>query len=193
MEEIFFTSDTHFGHANCMKFCPDTRLGSDVDEMDELLIQAWNNKVKPRDRVYHLGDFSFHKKEKTVEIISRLNGHIHLIEGNHDRQLDSVEGRSLFVSKQIYKTITIDKTRIVLMHTPIESWDRMHYGSLHLHGHTHGGFSKHPSKVIKNRMDVGVDTRVECDMAPYRIDEVLHRLKESNDEIEKYEWVRVLK
>lgn len=180
MENRFFTSDTHFSHKKILEFCRETRLGDTVDEMDELLIQAWNSKIKPKDIVYHLGDFSFAPQVKTIKIIKRLNGFIHLIEGNHDRQLDSTNCRGLFESKSVYKTVTIGDTRCVLMHFPISSWDRMRYGSLMLHGHQHGGVSNHidTSGIIKNRMDIGVDTRVEKDMAPYHIDEVIKLIKE---------------
>jgi calcineurin-like phosphoesterase family protein len=52
--------------------------------MDETLIQRWNAKVKPEDRVYHLGDFMFAQREQILAMINRLNGHKILIEGNHD-------------------------------------------------------------------------------------------------------------
>jgi calcineurin-like phosphoesterase family protein len=80
--DIFFTSDTHFGHSKVIEY--EDRPFADADEMDRLLIQNWNQKVQPGDLVYHLGDVSFHKKEKTRELLKKLNGIKICIRGNHD-------------------------------------------------------------------------------------------------------------
>lgn len=55
--KIWFTSDTHFGHNNIMKFCQ--RPWKTVEEMDNALIQNWNSVVGENDIVFHLGDFAF--------------------------------------------------------------------------------------------------------------------------------------
>lgn len=180
MQDKWFTSDTHFYHKRILDFCRETRLGNDHEEMTELLVQAWNGRVKPNDDVYHLGDFSFGTREKTLAIMRRLNGRVHLVEGNHDRQLESGELKAWFESFQIYKTLTVGNQRFVMMHYPIESWDRMQHGTIHLHGHLHGD-NHHECRIVKNRFDVGVDTRRECDMAPYHLDELMVRIKEQND------------
>lgn len=52
----FFTSDTHFGHVNIILYC--NRPFASVLEMNEQVIARWNDRVGPRDTVYHLGDFA---------------------------------------------------------------------------------------------------------------------------------------
>ena len=54
---IWFTSDTHFGHKNILKFCK--RPWDTVEEMVEGLIQNWNRVVGKDDLIFHLGDFAF--------------------------------------------------------------------------------------------------------------------------------------
>ena len=55
-EHLFFTSDTHFSHANIMKFCG--RPFKNVGEMNNTIIKNWNDVVGPEDTVFHLGDLA---------------------------------------------------------------------------------------------------------------------------------------
>ena len=55
----FYIADTHFDHANMLKFEPEARPFLNVDDMNEAIIENWNAKVKPGDEVYILGDFCF--------------------------------------------------------------------------------------------------------------------------------------
>jgi calcineurin-like phosphoesterase family protein len=86
----------------------------------------------------------------------RLNGTKTLIAGNHDSKIvNSSEFRDCFVSIHDYLSITFDKVKVIMFHYPIAEWDQMHRGSVHLHGHLHGG----KSGMEKYRcMDVGMDT-----------------------------------
>lgn len=83
---VWLTSDTHFGHKNILAFLsPDgtpMRPFASVEEMDEIMVQRWNEVVKPSDHVYHLGDVAM--KRPDLKTVKRLNGHKRLIFGNHD-------------------------------------------------------------------------------------------------------------
>ena len=57
MPNIFAISDTHFGHSNIIKYCD--RPFHSVSEMNEKLIDNWNNIVTEQDHIYHLGDVYF--------------------------------------------------------------------------------------------------------------------------------------
>lgn len=87
---IYYIADMHFGHKNVLRF--DNRPFADTDLMDEVLIHNWNERVTGEDIVYVLGDAFWKNEENSVKIIQRLNGHKHLIRGNHDR----VHGRLRF-------------------------------------------------------------------------------------------------
>lgn len=80
---IFFTSDLHLGHENCIRLC--NRPFSSIEEMDETLIENWNHKVTGKDTVYILGDLIYRSQKPPEEYLRRLRGKKHLILGNHDR------------------------------------------------------------------------------------------------------------
>ena len=135
MKNIFFISDTHFGHANMLKFVnyDGTRMRpfNSIEEIDELMIENWNKIIKPTDRVYHLGDVCYHCGNRD-QIMSRLNGKKVLIKGNHDR--DQL-GWYMKYFEDIRGTIHIDGNYL-LSHFPIhpDSKGRFIRG---LHGHIH--------------------------------------------------------
>ena len=81
MKNYFVIADTHFGHANIIKFC--NIPFNTVQEMGVKLIQLWNETVNKNDVVFMLGDFAF-GKDIIPQIVPLLNGEKILIKGNHD-------------------------------------------------------------------------------------------------------------
>jgi calcineurin-like phosphoesterase family protein len=144
---IWFTSDTHFGHANIIKYS--NRPFTDVDEMDKILIQNWNAKVRPDDTIYHLGDFAFHHFKRYRD---QLLGHIHFIKGNHDKEADKNKHR--FESYHNLSQISVDGQPIVLCHYAMRVWNKSHHGAWQLYGHSHGSLPDDPNSLS---FDVGID------------------------------------
>lgn len=171
MSNIWVTSDTHFGHKSILKFCPETRPFDNVSDMDEELINSWNECVKPNDTIYHLGDFSFHNESNTEHILRKLNGNIILILGNHDKIMNRSSLKKYFELQTDYYTLKINKKKICMFHYPIFEWDGMHRGAFHIHGHLHS------SRILGHSMDIGVDSRVS--MQPYNIDEIIEILSKN--------------
>jgi len=171
VENIWFTSDTHFSHKNIIKHC--FRPFKTEHDMDERLIHNWNSVVGKNDVVFHLGDFLFYSgsNRETTEIVeeylSVLNGKKHLVIGNHD-------GRAIIRARgweSVQDTLMVkayNDKKIILNHFCQLVWDKAHYGSWHLYGHSHGTLGQDKdvhrySKLINflvTRMkmhDVGVD------------------------------------
>jgi calcineurin-like phosphoesterase family protein len=149
----WFTSDTHYGHANIIGYS--NRPYDSVIEMREDFITNWNAVVRPGDLVYHLGDFAFTKPEEAVKILNRLNGQKYLVWGNHDKRLRKEKD---FMEKWVWckdlTEISIGDQKIVLCHYPMLTWNKSHRGSWNLHGHCHGSLKPDPHSL---RVDVGVD------------------------------------
>lgn len=157
-DNVFFVSDTHFNHPNVIRYCD--RPFHDVNDMNRGMISNWNQLVRPGDHVFHLGDFAMKSGPMPIpDIVDQLNGTIHLVTGNHDKV--AWQHRDCFEWVKPYHDLNLghyanhlNQINIVMMHYPIEVWDRRHYGSIHIHGHVHSG-----SKITaQNRVDVGVDS-----------------------------------
>jgi len=145
----FFTADTHWNHKNIIRYC--NRPFSSIEEMNQALIDRWNSKVAPGDRVYHLGDFAFGKKEDILKLTRALNGSTIIIEGSHDHIGEP--GNYGFSSKHPLLNISIDGTPITLCHYAMRVWHKSHYDAWHLYGHSHGAL-RTPGKTL----DAGVDS-----------------------------------
>ncbi len=78
----FLTSDTHFHHRNVISYC--NRPFKSVEEMNEKMIERWNDRVTDKDTVFHLGDFGLGNKKNLSPIAARLKGNKVLLKGNHD-------------------------------------------------------------------------------------------------------------
>ena len=174
MTRHWFTSDHHFGHATIIKYTH--RPFSSVQEMNETLIYRWNERVSPTDIVYHLGDLTCIKGKKDRlktlnSVLPRLNGHICFIRGNHDR----IETHERFMWSDNLREIRVpygDKKEqlIVLCHYAMRVWNKSHYGSWMLWGHSHGSLKEDPHALS---FDVGVDTN---NYYPYSFEEVQERM-----------------
>ena len=154
-QNIHFTSDYHVGHANVIKF--DKRPFSSVEEMNQELIKRWNSVVSDDDTVFYLGDLFYRCRfEMVKEFVDSLNGKIHFIMGNHDRYRDikkldrfeKIHGNDTSLGGATIQIKDKDANRgyqdIILCHYAILSWNKGHYGSWHLHGHSHQSLMMNP-------------------------------------------------
>lgn len=171
----FLTADTHFGHANIIRYCG-RPFGSAL-EMTERLIANWNAVVNPKDTVWHLGDFAMKLSDReTAEIFHALNGRKRLIIGNHD--LDK-KGRLVQATARLpWETapahqaeIKHDGHRIVLAHYAGLVWNGMHRGAFQAFGHSHGGLPGLPGSI-----DVGVDVQ---NFTPITVEDFVRQAQES--------------
>jgi calcineurin-like phosphoesterase family protein len=142
---IWFTADNHFGHKRIIELA--NRPFDSIEQMDEVMIERWNNCIAKGDLVYHLGDFSFADQDL---YLSRLNGQKRFVKGNHDH--------SNRMSKTGWQTINemldirVNDTSIVLCHYALRVWSKSGHGSLHFYGHSHNNLPGDSQCC-----DVGVD------------------------------------
>jgi len=180
---VFITSDTHYAHKNICRGVTDWRtqdgeipVGSTrdfdtIEQMNERLVNGINNVVGQDDTLIMLGDVSFGGFENIGIFLDRLIcKNIHLILGNHDHHIenDRENIQSKFLSVQHYLEVNINDKNFVLCHYPLQSWNGLNKGVIHLHGHVHLPANRKFGNG--KRMDVGVDGN---DMVPYSIDGII--------------------
>jgi calcineurin-like phosphoesterase family protein len=151
------------------------RPWTDPDEMDEEMVRRWNDRVRPKDRVYHLGDVVINRK--ALATLARLNGDKVLIRGNHDIFQDE-DFRPYF--RSIRGCHVMDG--MILTHIPIHPESLGRFGT-NIHGHLHSN-----RVMIKTRwgntdqFDETIDVRYHCvcveqtDFAPILFEDVIKRI-----------------
>jgi len=183
---IWFTSDTHFGHKNIVRGTSgwdltgshqSTRDFDTLEEHNYALLKSINSVVKSDDILYHLGDWSFGGHENIKRFRDQINcREIHLIFGNHDQHIEPSDSpyRGLFASCNYVKQISVNvdrkfgvvgKQKFFLSHYSHRVWNQSHHGIIHLYGHSHNTLPG-----LGRSMDVGVDTN---NLFPYHIDEIM--------------------
>ena len=186
--KVWIISDTHFGHKNICRGVtawrlPDgsipisqTRDFDSISEMNEIIVNNINSVVGQDDVLIHLGDWSFGGFENIKIFRDRIVcKEIHLILGNHDEHIEKNRDgvQELFASVNHYTKLMYKFETLVLMHYPIDSWDGLNKGHIHLHGHCHLPQQKVFGKG--RRMDVGIDGNMF--FMPYELDNVIKIVK----------------
>lgn len=185
MPSVFLVSDTHFGHSGVCRFTRNDgvtklRPWDNADEMDEAMVKAWNERVRPTDKVYHLGDVVINRR--ALSIMHRLNGDKVLIRGNHDIFKDT-DYREHFRELRAYHVMN----GMILSHIPLHPESLGRFGT-NIHGHLHANrvmIAKHKGATPE------VDVRYHCvcveqtpDFAPILFEDVVARIKEEGGEVD---------
>ena len=190
-QRLWFTSDTHYNHAN---ICTATTKWIDpvtcreflsLEQMNSHLIANINEKVEQDDILFHLGDWSFGGFEQIQKFRDSIFcKNVHIITGNHDHHIENdKEGcQKLFSSVNKYLNLVVKwnvgtplmgEQRFALMHFPIASWDNMARGAIHLHGHVH--FPADKRIGVGKMMDVGCDGN---ELYPIEMSEILKLMRD---------------
>lgn len=117
MGQKYYIADTHFGHANIIKF--DGRPFLNTQEMEQTIIKNWNERVTKNDTVYILGDFCWDLEDEWIRILDQLKGKKVLIRGNHDLKNPSANLKKRFLKICDRDEVKDNGRRIIVDHYPI--------------------------------------------------------------------------
>jgi calcineurin-like phosphoesterase family protein len=191
MPSVFLVSDTHFGHLGVCRFMREDgvtklRPWDSPEEMDEEMIRRWNDRVKPTDKVYHLGDVVINRR--ALPTLARLNGDKVLIRGNHDIFRDD-EYRQYFRELRAYHVMN----GCILSHIPLHPESIGRFG-VNIHGHLHArrvkkirGVDVKTGQLLYSNEN---DLRYHCvcveqtDYTPILFEDVLKRIREEGGSVE---------
>lgn len=194
-QNVHFVSDLHWDHNRDFIWGAPGRAYKDVHEMNRDIIWQWNANVGANDIAFHLGDTIFGDKDgtKLIKLYDRLNFKVlYELWGNHTsgvkhvyRELLKEHGYSedvdvypleleLAPGKKVvflgdYAEVMVDHQRFVLCHYPMESWNGIAKGNIHIFGHCHGNLPQNNTK----RIDVGWDQK----RRPLHANEIVDMLK----------------
>lgn len=164
-ERTWIISDTHFGHANIIKYC------NRPYDHNGIMLRNWEELIQPQDYVLHLGDVSiWHRSHaRWAQVTKTLPGKKFLILGNHDGQ---------WTEKQWYGVAGFTVTPpfvhdgIYFSHYPTAPSPQWEY-NVHGHSHTHAPFRKY-EKMQTTYYNVSVEG---TSYKPIRLGEILNELR----------------
>jgi calcineurin-like phosphoesterase family protein len=160
----YVISDLHLGHRNIIHYCRRPFFSS--EEMDNILTRNWNHKIGPADEVFYLGDLCHGKNSAPAsEYLSRLNGRIHIISGNHDEAIPGA-----VQSLQFH----CDTTDLFLIHDPAQAPADFH--GWVIHGHMHNNDVRTYPFVNAGTRTINVSAEL-VDYTPVSLDEICRFLK----------------
>lgn len=144
MNNVWVCGDFHFCHNKEFIYKP--RGFETVEEMNTILISNFNSVVNPEDEVYMLGDFMLGGADMLdagLAIASQLNGHLHLVRGNHDtdKRWEAYKNLPNVVEMQNAIYISYQKHHFYLSHYPTFTGnlekESLKQCLLNIHAHTH--------------------------------------------------------
>lgn len=180
MPERWFISDTHFFHEKLLSFEKEDGHKcrsefSSIEEHNEVIVERWNARVKPGDKVWHLGDVALGLKgieyeTKLHPLLNRLNGRKDLIVGNHDKLKNKIL-QNHFRRWELWKAYGHEDQEFAftLTHIP-QRLDQLRKSHINIHGHIHEKLMDDPHYI-----------NVCCEhtnYAPVNLDEILQIIKQ---------------
>lgn len=155
--KTYLISDLHLGHRSIIRFCK--RPFSSVDSMDRSIVKKWNETVKNSDNVYFLGDLT--RRGSTQRGLTRLNGKITFIFGNHD---------DFIKTARHHEVLTYKGHSFLLVHDSAEVPD--HWNGWVIHGYKHNNCMSYYPFINGTRKRINISAEL-IDYRPLDIDQLL--------------------
>lgn len=176
MPSVYLVADPHWSHHGVCRFlkADGTKLRpwDNPKDMDEAMIDLWNQTVKPKDKVYVLGDWCINRR--ALDVGPKLNGDKVLIKGNHDIfRLE--EYTPTFRDIRAYHVLK--GQNVILSHIPVHPGQLNRYTGGNIHGHMHSN-----SLEDKRYLCVSVE---QTDFKPILMERALELLKMQTQSVDK--------
>lgn len=189
MVRRWFCSDWHLFHTNILGFS-DMPFKT-IEEHDEALVTLHNERVKPEDHFYMLGDATLIRgsksnQERFINYAKKFNGHGRIFLGNHDHFDAKVYLEAGF--EKILATWR-DEQGIIYSHFPLHP-STLSSVRANVHGHIHTHDSPPPAVHIYKSGYRSIAPYINVCMekinyAPIDFDELSTKIEEARAKFEK--------
>lgn len=141
-----YISDLHLFHKNVTKAGKnfDSRPYENIEEMNDDILQRWNNSVTNIDHVYICGDliwkFNNENRDEAMRILNAMNGNLHLIVGNHDKVKSALFKKrfeEIVFYKRVQDYLDGEQVQVVLSHYYMPFYEGHYHNTVLIHGHSH--------------------------------------------------------
>lgn len=146
--------------------------------MNEAIVERWNEVVTPNDEAYVLGDLMLNDNAAGLEYLSRLNGTIYVIRGNHDtdNRIELYNNHPKIAGVFDAKYLRYNGYHFYLTHYPCLTGnlekESLKACTLNLYGHTHQRDNFYEDRPYMYH--VGVDSH---DCRPVSIDQIIEDMR----------------
>lgn len=198
---IYFMSDLHYNHRNILTMNDKRSEFECIENMNKYILEELKTKLTPEDILFDLGDMVWkseaHELIKIIDSIPTKN--FYKLWGNHDNfnLFKSVEDKFTLLTDYIdiqIKDQEGEQYQVSLFHYPIEDFNHMFHGGLHLFGHVHGSLDKEYATGNNPRLmaDVGFDSALAKKAGSFLIpiETVIDWFKEKTDGDNFVHWAR---
>lgn len=148
--KIFVTSNQQFGRPNAIE--SNKRPFKSIEEMNNGLVNSWNSVVSEEDKVYVLGNFAW-DPETAEDAVTRLNGEIIVIAGEHDTALQELDSMKNLLTNVEYNESAIEyflDAGVTMSYWPLLDWPGKKKGILSVIGHGNKKFKTDHKKGVIN-------------------------------------------
>lgn len=164
--DTWIISDTHFGHANIIKYC------NRPVEHNRIMARNWREVIHESDTVLHLGDLAVWYGDTRpfwLKFAKNLPGQKFMLKGNHDKGTDE------FFAEYGYTIVPefiqeFKGQRVLFSHHPDE--DRLGQWDINIHGHIHNNPLDERYGASINRRYKNVSIEV-MDYKPVKLREII--------------------
>lgn len=141
----YLISDLHLDHANIIDYCARPFNPSNVDEMNGVLTENWNNTVG-NNEIYFLGNLSSQKGGKSANYwLETLKGKICFIRGNRDDGVPHAKSHEIIKGGRYMFLLVHDPDKL-----PIE------WNGWVIHGHKHNNDMKNYPFINGDKKTINV-------------------------------------
>lgn len=160
--DTWIVSDTHFFHANIIKFCHRPQ------DWQEKFVAVWQDLIGENDDVLHLGDVAMGQKVDREKLLPTLSGNKYMLRGNHDHESNewyAAHGFQVVGNKSRLYTYWNNK-KLCISHYPNAVDWQWH---INIHGHIHNnGYAPGTPQLDYRNVSIEV-----MDYKPVRLRDIL--------------------